>query len=737
MSDIVSKVQETELRPASVPEVDIEEDVLFRCLAWIGAFHGDERSVAAWSHGVSLGGVAADAQALLKAASHAGYSAALVKRSLGDLPPYVLPVIVLLEPGQALVLVRCHEDGSADVAIPEGVNGLLSVTMALDDIADRASGYCILVKPPHRPDARAGTPQLPASAHWFWGTLWRFRSHYWNTVLASVMINVLSLASIFFTMNVYDRVVPTQAYHTLWTLAVGTALAMSFEFIARQLRSYLVDIAGKKTDLLLGSTLFRQAMDIRLESRSSSSGAFANRLREYESVREFMTSATISALSDLPFALMYLVVIVAIGGALAWVPFGAVVLVLLAGLAVQWPLAHHMQENHREASLRHGLLIETLEGIETLKSLNGQPRMQRNWEDYSAVTAASSMKARLLTSLTLNFVSYVQQLLTVVLVVWGVYLIHAGNMSMGALIAVVMLGRQAVSPLGQAVGLAVRFQQAKVALTSLNALMVDPTDRVAGQSYLSRTSFGGALRTEDLGFCYADQKIPALVGVNIRVEAGERVAILGRIGCGKSTLLRTLSALYLPSQGAVYADDIDLRQLDPADIHRNIGLVAQDCKLFYGSLRDNLTIGVPHVSLDRVLQVCRVTGLDAVVRRHPSGLDMMLGENGAGLSGGQRQLVALTRCLLASPCVLLMDEPTSSMDAQTERAFIDRLKAMPGNRTMVIATHRLSLLELVDRVIVLEQGRVVADGPKHAVMQALTQGEGMTVKVKGAKGAAA
>ena len=719
------------LVPVVEPETVVLErdrgDVLFQCLAWVAAHHGDERSVAAWRQGLPHGSEGSDVPTLIRAAEGAGYVATLVERSLSELPDYVLPVIVLLHDAQAAVLVRRLEGGLVEVAMPESAQGLLPVHMPLDDLLARCTGFHVLVKPVLRADERAG-PVLPQSdGHWFWSALWHYRSYYANTALAAVLINVLTLAGTFFTMNVYDRVVPTRAYPTLWTLAIGTLLAMTFEFATRQMRSHMVDVAGKKVDLVLGSLLFRQALDIRLESRPASSGAFANRLREFESLREFTTSATVSAFTDLPFSLLFLVVIVAIGGQLAWVPALAILLVVAAGLAVQWPLARHMRENLREASLKHGLLIEALDGIETLKAVNGQSRMQKSWENYSAAAANSSMQSRMLSSLTMSFVSYVQQIETVALVVWGVYMIHAGAMSQGALIGVVMLARQVVSPMAQVVGLAVRFQQAKASLESLSLLMKDPTDRDPRQRYLSRPRFNGALRLEALQFVYPNQKLPALDRLNLKVAAGEHIAIVGRIGSGKSTLLRLLCALYLPSQGSVYADDVDLRQIDPADIHHNVGLVTQDCKLFHGSLRDNLTLGLPQVSANRLLEVCRMTGLDKVMARHPQGLDMLLGEGGAGLSGGQRQLVALSRCLLADPPVLLMDEPTSAMDAQTEAAFIAQLKQMPGRRTLIIATHRTSLLELVDRVIVLEQGQILADGPKRKMLQVLTSGGGLTV----------
>jgi ATP-binding cassette subfamily C protein LapB len=723
----IAQADATRLTPEGPAGVQSAPDSLFQCLAWVAAWHGDERSVTAWRQGVPHDGQAGSAEAVIWAAEQAGYVATLVERDLRQLPDYVLPAIVLLAGSQAAVLIARHDDGTVDVALPEGGDQLITARMPMDQLVLRNTGFQMLLKPRMRQDARAGTPTPHGEGHWFWSNLLRFRSYYANTALAAVLINVLTLAGTFFTMNVYDRVVPSHSYPTLWTLGIGTLLAMTFEFATRLMRSHLVDAAGKKVDLTLGSLLFRQALAIRLERRPASSGAFANRFREFESVREFTTSATVAALTDLPFALLFLAVIIGLGGVLAWVPALAIMIIVLAAVVIQWPLARHMKENLREASLKHGLLVESLEGIETIKAVNGQSRMQKSWEDYSAVAAQSYMKSRALSSMTLSLVSYVQQVETVVLIIWGVYLIHAGSMSQGALIAVVMLARQVVSPLGQVVGLALRFQQAKAAMQSLNQLMKEPTDEVAGQNYLAKPRFSGGLRTSGLQFFYPDSRLPAINNVNLSIKPGEKVAILGRIGSGKSTLLRLLNSLYLPTQGAVLADDIDQRQINPADIHHNIGLVAQDCKLFYGSLRDNLTIGATHVSAQRLVHVCKLTGLDTVIARHPQGIDMMLGEGGSGLSVGQRQLVALARCLLSDPTVLLLDEPTSSMDSQTESAFIAQLKQMNRHRTVLIATHRMSLLDLVDRVIVLDQGQVIADGPKDQLIKLLTSGAGIPI----------
>jgi ATP-binding cassette subfamily C protein LapB len=646
-----------------------------------------------------------------------------VQRELSDVPDYLFPVIVLLNDERACVLQRRVDAATLSVVVPESTEAMLPVQMPLEDLIQKSAGYFIFIKPPVRRDERTGVHLATHPISWFWGTLWHYRSYYTNVVIAAILVNVLTLAGTFFTMNVYDRVVPNQAYVTLWALAIGTALAMTFEFAGRQLRSYLVDMAGKKADLVLGAMLFRQALDIRLEIKPASSGAFASQLREFESLREFATSTTIAALTDLPFVFLFVAVIAMIGGVLAWVPVIIIPIVVLIGWAIQKPLARYMKENMRESSLKHGLLIESIEGLETLKATNSQGWMQKRWEDFSALSAMTSMKSRLLTAWATNLVSYVQQLDTVILVVWGSYLIGEGKLSMGALIGVVILAGRAVSPLAQVVGLAVRYQHAKASLEVLNGLMSKPTDRNPKQNYLPRNRFYGSLRLENASFTYPMQKLPALQELNFEIVPGDKVAVIGRIGSGKSTLLRLLSGLYLPTQGSVYADNIDLRQIDPADVHHNIGMVTQDCKLFYGTLRENVMMSAPYSSPEQFLYAARISGLEMIAARHPLGFEMQIGEGGEGLSGGQRQLVALARCLLAKNPVVLMDEPTSAMDGQTEAIFMEQLHKEMAGRTLIIATHRMSLLTLVNRVMVLDNGKLIVDGPRNKVMAALNSGQ--------------
>lgn len=661
--------------------------------------------------------------------TNTGFSARLTTRALSQLPDALMPVLLFLRDGRAAVLLgRCdHERGSGDavryrIVIPE--MGTTPVEYDESEIGKTYSGYVIFAKPAARIDNRAGEPVPEPAGHWLLRTLWSYRRYYSSAALGALLVNVLGLASVFFTMNVYDRVVPTQAYVTLWSLAIGVTIAMTMEAVSRHVRAHVLDMAGKKADLVLGSLLFRQAMSIRMEHRPDSAGSFANRLREFESVRDFATSATLSALSDLPFVLLFVAVIFSVGGPLGWVPLLMIPLIIGIGAIVQWPLARVMRENLREGSLKQGVLIESIEGLETLKAVGGEGAMRHRWEHCSAKTSESSMRSRRLSSIATCIVTFLQQIQTVVLVVFGVYLIGEGKLTQGALIGSVMLAGRITAPLSQVMGLALRFQQARAALRSLNELMAMQVDHDTAQAYLGKPSLSGQVKLDNVAFAYPSrgkQSSPAVLqNVSIEIKAGERVAILGRVGSGKSTLLRMIARLYQPTSGKLFADGIDAGQIAPADWRETFGYVGQDSRLFFGSLRENLTLGRPGATPEELIHVLRVTGLDALVTTHPFGINLQVGEHGGALSGGQRQLVALARSLINRPRTLLLDEPTSAMDTQTEQQFIAHLRAASAGQTLVVVTHRMSLLPLVDRLVIVDQGRIVADGPKDRVLAALS-----------------
>lgn len=718
------------------------DDSLLSAVLWLCRHHRIERSRTSLLSPLGLASplTAVTAQQVLR---EAGFQCSLVRRDPAQILSLLLPVILLLQDGQACVLVGREVrpgGGPGDAAAAQTTEATLHfrillasgddsppVERWLDETELRAlySGQ-VLIAMPVLADSADGDSTTEGAAqgegHWLWQTLRRYVPYYRGAMLAAMLSNVLMLFTGLFTSVVYDRVIPHQAMVTLWALASGAVMAVSFDLTARQLRSHLIDHAGRKADLALGAKLFRQSLSIRLEHRPDSSGSFAHHMAQLEVVREFSTSATMSALSDLPFVLLFIGVTWLMAGPLALVLVVAVPLILLLTVGVQQWLRRSMTAQQRQQADMQGLLVETVEGIETIRACGAQGYFQRQYEQANAAAAQASLRARTLSSWVSNVTMVSQQLVTVVMLVWGVHLIRDGQLTGGALISAVMFAGRTVAPLGSVVALASRYQGARAALRMIDQMMALPVEREAGRRYLASPQIQGALGLREASFAYGPQGVApqVLKGIDLHIRAGERVAILGKIGSGKSTALRLLAGLYQPTQGAAEADGIDLRQIDPADFRACVGFVEQEPRLFRGSLRDNIQLGRDSASPEALADVLHLTGLDRIAAAHPLGLDMPVGEGGALLSGGQRQLVALARCLVTRPSILLMDEPTSSMDAQTEQQFVQHLKRLLGRRTLVVVTHRPAMLELVDRIVVIEAGRVLVDGPKAAVLQALS-----------------
>jgi len=695
------------------------DDPLLECLAIVTRLHGRPMSAGALASGLPLENNRLTPALFVRAAELHGYSARVLKRSLRRISSMVLPAVLLLKDARACVLTRLSGADSADAVFPEA--GFGEKTASLADLDRQYTGYCIFIQPRLRPDNRASdeVPLRPRS--WFWGTLFRFKRYYAETILAALMINFLTLATSLFVMNVYDRVVPNNAEATLWVLALGAAIAVGFEFLSRTLRGYVLDAAGKKIDLLLASALFRQALSIRMEARPASAGAFASHLREFEALRDFFTSATLTTLTDVPFVFLFAWIISLIGGPIALIPMLAIPVLLLVGVLAQIPLSQVMQRHLNESSAKHGILVEAIEGVETLKTLSAEGIMQRRWENYTALTAQSAMRSRFISALVINFSILVQQAVTILMVIWGAYRIAEGVLTVGGLVACTILSGRALAPLSAMAGLMTRYQQSRSALLALNRIMSQPTERPEDRTFLHRPVLSGQIEFERVSFAYPKTKLTVLHEISLRIQPGEHVAILGRVGSGKSTTLRLMMGLYQAQAGSVRIDGTDLQQIDPADLRRNIGYVSQDVRLFYGTLRDNVTLGAPLADDEALLVATRIAGLDRLVSSHPLGFDLNIGERGEGLSGGQKQSVALARALLAAPPVFLLDEPTSSMDHNTEQSFIAHFKTFIKGRTLVLATHKPAMLDLVERLIVLDSGKVVADGPRDVIMQALSK----------------
>ncbi|WP_158283944.1 type I secretion system permease/ATPase [Pseudomonas sp. OV226] len=636
------------------------------------------------------------------------------------LKPSNLPAILLLEE-RLVVLYRLGETHCRVVDPSLGDEPVAVETAAL---RMSYSGNALLFKAETRVDNRSDELVRVQEKHWFWGTVWRFKRFIAEAVALSVVINVLALAMSIFTMSVYNRVLPNQAYVTLWTMAIGVSLALLFEFGARVGRAWVLDRAGKKIDLILGAKIFRHVLATRLESRAQSSGAFANVVQSFETVRDMVTSATLTAVADLPFALLFLLVIYLVAGPLVWVVVGTMLAVVALALLIQIPLKRDSQNSMKVASNRHGLVVESLDNLETIKALRAESWIASRHDAASVQLAQLSMQTRFLSSWATTLLQSFQQFSTVALLLWGAYLVGDGTISMGGIIATMTLSARAIAPIGVLAAMAVRLQQARTSLASLEQVMAKPKDRSPKQVYVQLPAEGPEVfRCHDLSFRYKKELPPVADGLELSVRPGERIAILGKMGSGKSTLLRLLAGLYQPTGGRIVINGVDSRQVDPGELRSHVALVSQEPRLMYGTLRDNLLMAAPHASDEQMLHVASLTGVSDIVARHPMGFGMPVGERGDTLSGGQKQAIALARALLARPSVLLLDEPTSGMDMGSERTLMSALGPAMEGRTVIIVTHKPALLQFVERIVVMDDGVKVADGPKEQILQALNSGK--------------
>ena len=662
-----------------------------------------------------------------------GFENTLSKRSLEDIPSLAVPVVLILHNEEAAVVTKIEGAGRARKYHIRQTDGLAQ-ELDYAQLSVLYLGYCWFIKPKMVSDARSELPEYHLPKSWFWKVIWRFRSYYYQVILATFIINFLALVSSLYVMNVYDRVIPNQAYETLWVLSIGVFLAIAFEFAAKMIRGHLTDIAGKKADLIISSALFRRVLALRLADRPASSGSYANNLREFEAVREFMTSASLLTLVDLPFLLLFVTVIAIIGGKLALVPLTIIPIVIIVGFLVQRPLSRHINESMKESSQRSGLAVEAIEGIETLKTNNATTWAQQRWDEYTAKTSAASIKVKDTSNFMINFTIGMQQLNTVGLVLLGTYLIHAENpaerITMGALIAAVILSGRALSPLSQIAGLATRFQQAKLALEGVNNIVQRPIERDPERKYITLDRVEGGIAFDNVSFQYQEETGAAVSDLKLNIRPGEKVGVLGRIGSGKSTMLKLASGLYDSAKGNITLDGVDMRQLDPNFLRSEVVLLSQQPRLFLGTLRENMDLArFDGYSTDQeLLAALKRFGLDRIIRNHPRGLDMPLGEDGLGLSGGQKQIIALARMTLRHPKVVLLDEPTTGLDQATERMALNAVAQWSKDKTMVVVTHRPQVLQIVNRIIVMDNGKVVMDGPRDLVLQKLMQNEAQSAK---------
>ena len=695
------------------------DDPLLDGLLILCQVHGATVSRASLTAGLPLPEQRLSLDLLTRAAARAGLQARVLRRELSAISALNLPVLLILKDSRCAVLRRWGEDGKALILPSEAEGGEQWVSR--EELEQDYSGQALFARPRHElEDLRA--PLVPRVSAWFRDTLKLSRWLYSDAILASLLINVLGLMVPLFVMQTYDRVVPNQATSTLWVLAIGLLIGTGFEMVLRLVRAHLLDQAGKRTDLILSATLFERITGMSMKARPATIGGFAQSIHDFQGLREFLTAVTLTSLIDLPFAVLMLVVIGLLGGWLVLIPLIAFPITIGFAWLIQVRLRDTVQKSLALGAERQALLIETLSGLETLKACSAESERQHHWESTHAALTRLDAHARNLSALATNGTLFIQQLCGMATIVAGVYSIIAGNLSVGALVATYMLGSRVLAPLGQIAGLITRYQQAQLTMRSTDALMSLPQERDPKQRPLERTQLTGAIEASRVTFRYAGQSSPALADISFSIKAGERVGIIGRSGSGKSTLGRLVMGFFAPDEGQILLDGLDLRQLDVADLRQQIGYVAHDLPLLAGSLRDNLTLGARYISDARMLEVAELTGVSELARQHPQGFDRPGGERGQLLPGGQRQAVLLARALLLSPPIMLLDEPTSAMDNASEDALRQRLHTWMQGKTLLLVTHRTAMLSLVDRLIVLDNGRIVADGPKEAVIDALRKG---------------
>ncbi|MDR3394552.1 MAG: type I secretion system permease/ATPase [Parasulfuritortus sp.] len=695
-------------------------DPLLECLVVLSRIHGAPRTRDALTAGLPLVNHVLTPSIFERAARRAGMASKVMRRGLDALSGPLLPVVLLLHDSNACLLVGWDADGSARVVFPE--LGEASTTLSREELDRRYTGVSIFCRPQFRFDKRTPEVKDMRVRHWFWGAIFDNLPLYKDILLAALLINLFAVAMPMFTMNVYDRVVPNQATETMWMLAAGLFIIMLADVSLRLIRGYLIDLAGSRVDVKLSAMIMERVLGIRMENRPISAGAFAANLRSFETVRDFITSATVTALIDLPFALVFLL-------AIAWIDLPLVVpgligMVLVIGYAmlVQDRMHELSETTYRAAAQRNAHLIESLVGLETVKTQGAEGIMQKKWEQSATFLSRISTQLRLLAATTVNGALEISQLVYMAVIIFGVYRIGQGELTQGGLIAASMLISRAMSPFGQVAALLTQYHNASTALKSLDKIMDNEVERPADANFVSRSHFQGEIEFHDVCFSYPGEEREALRNVSFHIKPGEHVAIIGRVGSGKTTLQKLILGLYRPTSGSIRIDGVDIRQLDPAELRRNVGYVPQDVTLFFGGLRENIVMASPEVDDSALLAAAEVGGLLDMVNTHPRGFDLVVGERGESLSGGQRQGVAIARAVINSPPILLLDEPTGSMDFSSEDEIKRRLRDYCTGKTMMVVTHRTSLLDLVDRMIVIDHGKVVADGPKASVIEALKHG---------------
>ncbi|MEA3498706.1 MAG: type I secretion system permease/ATPase [Campylobacterota bacterium] len=654
-----------------------------------------------------------------RAAEHAGLKTKIIQRKLSEISPLQLPLILVLKDHKACILDSFSDDKSQLKIVTTFDNEIVETWHDIEQIEHEYLGYSIMLKKSFDTTTSKNKTLDVDQKHWFWSTIKLSTSIYKDVIFASIIINLFVLASPMFTMSVYDRVIPNNATETLWFFAIGVITIYVIDTFLKFTRTYMIEIAAKKSDVIMSSILFEKVLDLKMAVRPNSVGAFASNLRDFDSIRSFLTNATLIAMIDLPFSIIFLFVIYYIGGTMVLIPLVTIFLILIYALVIKYPLQNSIKDTHSASAKKNSILIETLNNIETLKSIGIFGNKQWSWEEASGEIAKKSLHTRILSSSIPTITGLLIQLNTVSIIIYGVYLIQDFELTMGGLIASVILASRTVAPMGQAAAMITNYNDAKASYDVLNEIVSMPVERPNNKEFVSRPDFKGKIEFQNVTFTYPNSEIPALNNVSFTINAHEHIAIVGRMGSGKSSIVKLILKLYEPDSGIIFIDGIDINQIDPADLRKHIGYTSQQVSLFSGTVKDNITFKASYATDEQMLKAAKISEVENFVRKHPRGYEMPIGEGGIGLSGGQVQSIGIARAVLLDQPIMIFDEPTSAMDQLSEQKLLRNLDGYLKEKTTIFITQKLTLLKLVDRVIVIDEGKVHLDGKKEAVLASL------------------
>lgn len=655
-----------------------------------------------------------------RAAARAGLKTTIIEKPIKDILSLQLPVILFLSDENSCILDSFNENKTKAKIIFPGVDDPLEDWVDIEKLEAEYLGYAFMLKKVYEYENEDGDKTFNIKQkHWFWSTLGFSKSIYFDCILASILINLFVLATPLFTMNVYDRVIPNNAQETLLVFTIGIVVVFLLDGVLKFLRTYFLENAAKKSDIIMSSIIFEKVLDLKMSSHPKSVGSFANNLKSFDSIRGFLTNSTLSVLVDFPFAILFLIVIFYLAGILVLVPVLIIVLIVIYALMIKDPLKTSIESTYEASAIKNGVLIEALQNIETIKAQGMAGNIQYNWEESTGEIAKKSLKSKLISSSIPTVTGLLVGLNTVLVVCFGVYEIKEFNLTMGGLIATMILSGRAISPMGQIAGLITNFEDAKTSFKMLDDIVNRPLERPIAKEFVKRPNLKGDIEFRNVSFKYPDSEVYALKDVSFTIKEGEKVAFIGRIGSGKSTIAKLILKLYEPESGLILIDGIDISQIDPADLRQKVSYVPQDIHLFRNTIKENILSSHRFIDDEWMIRCSKISGTDEFVKTHPLGYDMPIGERGQGLSGGQKQSVGIARALINNADIWLFDEPTNAMDLTSEMNVLRSLKENLEEKTLLLVTQKMNMLNLVSRVIVMNFGEKVLDGTKEEVVKKL------------------